>query len=358
MASGFIRHRVVQVHPSLRCNLNCAHCYSSSGPRARAEIGLRALVDRLTRLRAEGYEVVSFSGGEPLLYPAFDEAVDEAVALGFRVNLVSNGLLWTAQRAARLAGRVSLVGLSLDGAPARHDQMRGKAGAFERLLRRLPVLRDWGIRYALAHCVTRNSIEDLPWLLEFAVEQGAAALQIHPLTLLGRGVACASMALTQAELARVFLIVELLRSEAGSTAIQLDLVATRDALARQGDYAALGPTPAGLPLSALINPIVIDEAGALWPLAYGMAPALRLDADDDGWAAVERVRASGAATLRGLLQGALNELERTRPRFVDWYGFVTAFSHEWARGDAWRGVDLELSSSPRPAGVRSLPTIG
>lgn len=329
MPSGFIRHRVVQVHPSLRCNLSCVHCYSSSGPRARAELGLRTLVDRLTRLRAEGYEIVSFSGGEPLLYPAFDEAVTEAVALGFRVNLVSNGLLWTAERAARLAGKVSLVGLSLDGTPARHDRMRGTTGAFERLSRRLPVLRDAGIRFALAHCVTRDSIEDLPWLLEFAVEQGAVAMQLHPLTLLGRGTECASMALTQSELARVFLIAELLRAEAGDTAIQLDLVATRDAIARQGDYAALGPAAIGLPLSALVNPIVMDEHGALWPLAYGMAPAMRIDAEGDGWSAVQRTRADGAARLRGLLQGALTELERTWPRFVDWYGFVAAFSHAW-----------------------------
>jgi Fe-coproporphyrin III synthase len=30
--------RVLQVHPTRRCNLSCLHCYSYSGPTARDEL--------------------------------------------------------------------------------------------------------------------------------------------------------------------------------------------------------------------------------------------------------------------------------------------------------------------------------
>ena len=55
---------VLQVHPTRRCNLTCAHCYSDSGPRAGDEMPLEVLEDLVTD--AAGYEV-TFSQGCPVL---------------------------------------------------------------------------------------------------------------------------------------------------------------------------------------------------------------------------------------------------------------------------------------------------
>src|SRR5260370_16794087 len=60
--------RILQIHPTRRCNLRCLHCYSSSGPEERGELPAALLADALTDAAAEGFTVASFSGGDPLLY--------------------------------------------------------------------------------------------------------------------------------------------------------------------------------------------------------------------------------------------------------------------------------------------------
>jgi molybdenum cofactor biosynthesis enzyme MoaA len=56
-------------------------------------------------LRAEGYEAVSMSGGEPLVYREIGAVVRSAKELDFRVTMVTNGLLVGAQHAGRVRTR-------------------------------------------------------------------------------------------------------------------------------------------------------------------------------------------------------------------------------------------------------------
>lgn len=35
--------RILQIHPTLRCNLRCEHCYSSSGPWEHQELDLNVV---------------------------------------------------------------------------------------------------------------------------------------------------------------------------------------------------------------------------------------------------------------------------------------------------------------------------
>ncbi|HLT36921.1 MAG TPA: radical SAM protein, partial [Enhygromyxa sp.] len=286
-ASGFLHSRVVQVHPTLRCNLACSHCYSSSGPDATHELPPETLIAMLARLRAEGYGVVSFSGGEPLVYRGFSEVAHAARELGYRVNLISNGLLLSPGRIDQLAGVVSRVGVSIDGSEPVHDRIRGP-GTFARTTRRLAHLRERGIVFGIAHCVTRESIADLPWLLEYCIEQGASLLQLHPLAAVGRAAGDDPRRLRAVDLARLYLIARLFEVEAGDALqIQLDLAPIEQVLASRDRYPVLAE-PAGdrRPLAELVNPVVLDEHGRLWPLAHGMAGTQRIvDGPADDWGA-------------------------------------------------------------------------
>jgi len=84
--------------------------------------------------------LVSFSGGEPLLHPGLAGIVSQAGSAFPSASLVVlSGLYDTGKfdrflRAlpAGLPGRLH-IGSSLDGPPAVHDKMRGRAGAFDGL---------------------------------------------------------------------------------------------------------------------------------------------------------------------------------------------------------------------------------
>ena len=65
-------------------------------------------------MRVEGYAVISLSGGDPLAYPQLGEIVARSQALGFRVTMVSNGLL-AVERMDPVLSRLDSIAISFDG---------------------------------------------------------------------------------------------------------------------------------------------------------------------------------------------------------------------------------------------------
>src|ERR1051325_1619394 len=102
-------YRVLQLHPTRRCNLRCRHCYSSSGPEERDELDVALLCEALSDAQAEGYTVAGFSGGEPLLYKPLRTALEHARTCGMTTTVTSNGMLLDAQRLEILQGTVCLL---------------------------------------------------------------------------------------------------------------------------------------------------------------------------------------------------------------------------------------------------------
>ncbi len=281
MQAQCTRIGTVQVHPSRYCNLRCRHCYSASGPEWREALPPGLLIDALAAARAEGYGRVSLSGGEPLLYRGLPELLRAARGLGLLSTLTTNGIPMTAKRLGALRDDLDLVAVSLDGTPARHDAMRGP-GTFARMRARLPLLRDSGIPFGFIVTLTRESLHDLAWVAEFAIEQGAALLQIHPLEEVGRaeaetaGEAPDDLVANAAYLA--FLRLEALVGD--RITLQLDL-AHRD-LIREAPWRVYAdappPAPPGpeVPLAALVDTLVIEEDGTVVPLQYGLPRSLAL----------------------------------------------------------------------------------
>jgi hypothetical protein len=281
-----------------------------------------------------------------LVYPAFFEAAEAARRLGFRVNLITNGLRLNPTCLDRLEPMISLIGVSLDGTRELHDRMRGP-GTFDRTVRRIERLRTRGLRFGIAHCVTRSSIPELPRLLELSSSLGAQLLQLHPLTLNGRAATdCRTEALTGSDLARVFLIAELFRIQVGeSLHVQLDVASTQQALEGRRRYRVLEVSAArGESLSDLVNPLIVDERGQLWPLAYGMAQSQRIASADSSWK--EQVAAyvgKRGEPLRALIEETLTLLATQPSGFVDWYGLLVEESRR-----------RELSKRPRGSVVLPL----
>lgn len=70
--------RILQIHPSRQCNLSCLHCYSSSSPHEKEHLTLKLLCDAISDAAAEGFNYVSLSGGEPMLYKPLVELLEHA----------------------------------------------------------------------------------------------------------------------------------------------------------------------------------------------------------------------------------------------------------------------------------------
>jgi len=279
--------RIVQIHPTRRCNLRCLHCYSTSGPEERGQLAAALLRDLLTDAAAEGYSVASFSGGEPLLYRPLPDLLAHAHRCGMVTTVTTNGMLLDERRLAELAGAADLVAISLDGVPASHDRMRADPRAFSTMASRLPGLRSSGIPFGFIFTLTQYNLHELEWVAGFALEQGARLLQIHPLEAEGRAAThLPGESPDGIEGAYAFLLASRLQEAVGDRLrVQLDLVSRLGMAERPGLFYADPADPAvpedfeklpSGPLAERISPLVIESDGTVVPMEHGFSRALVL----------------------------------------------------------------------------------
>lgn len=330
-------YRIFQVHPTLRCNLKCLHCYSSSGPEERGALPAAPLLASVRAAAAEGYNVLSVSGGEPLLYPALAELLEEGRAAGMVTMVASNGMLLDARRLAVLRGRADLVAISLDGVPASHDRIRGSERAFSRMEARLSGVRESGIPFAFLCTLSQGNAHELEWIAEFAFRQGAALLQVHPLEAVGR----AHRLLPgeepdDTEMAVAWLEVQRLQAlYAGRLSIHTDLV---DFEQVRGDPACLLADgcrdAARVPLGELVSPLVVEADGTVVPLQYGFARthALGCITREPLEEMAARWKAERYPAFAALCRGTYERMGTAALPIANWYRLVAQ--------DAEHGVPL------------------
>jgi len=263
----------IQLHVSRRCNIRCLHCYSHSGPEESQELPLDLAQQSVRDAVSEGYGNLAISGGEPLLYKPLRELLTTAKSLGMVNTVTTNGMLLDARRLKMIDGVIDLVAISLDGAPESHNQMRNSPRAFETMVQRLPALRDSGIPFGFLFTLTQYNLHELAWVADFALNEGARSLQIHPLEECGRASEeLVGEAPDAREKSVAFLEFLRVQSQARDRLhVQIDLadsVSLRDRPERVYANTTSDDLTAE-PLANLLNPLVVEIDGTVSPLQFG-----------------------------------------------------------------------------------------
>jgi uncharacterized Fe-S cluster-containing radical SAM superfamily protein len=142
------------------CNIACANCYIDSSPTNDALTYLtradaRAYLDEIASLGL-GTSEIGFTGGEPFMNPDILEMIEDALAAGHRVLVLTNAMRpmmrWDHRlsRLAAVGGDRLTLRVSLDHhTGAVHDAERGE-GSWDKAWEGLRWLRDHGFRIAIA----------------------------------------------------------------------------------------------------------------------------------------------------------------------------------------------------------------
>jgi heme b synthase len=173
-----------------RCNLRCQHCRAVAQAEAvEGELSTAEIVRVAHEIRESADPIMILTGGEPLARADFFDIAAACTGLFSRVALATNGTLVDDGLARRIvSGGIQRVSISLDGAsPQTHDAFRGLPGAFADALRGLAALQRAGASVQINVTVTRHNEDELPTLLEFALEQGIAAFHVFMLVPVGCG---------------------------------------------------------------------------------------------------------------------------------------------------------------------------
>jgi MoaA/NifB/PqqE/SkfB family radical SAM enzyme len=91
---------LAHIIPIRRCNLACAYC--NEYDKVSTPVPTGEMVRRIDLLGALGTEIITFSGGEPLLHPDLDDLIRRIRSHGRIATLITNGYLLTPDRIRRL----------------------------------------------------------------------------------------------------------------------------------------------------------------------------------------------------------------------------------------------------------------
>jgi MoaA/NifB/PqqE/SkfB family radical SAM enzyme len=171
---------ILQFQYDYTCNFHCEHCCITKLRRKKGERCFTiADVRELSRQADEmGLAHIVITGGEPLLFPDFDEIVKAIDPQKFYITSDTNGWFLNTEKARHLKSiGVDKIQLSLDSLSAtEHDEFRHKEGSHERAVRAIDACLDTGLNIILATVVTKQRIrsEEFIEFLEFAKKKGVA----------------------------------------------------------------------------------------------------------------------------------------------------------------------------------------
>ncbi|MHA1377950.1 MAG: radical SAM protein [Candidatus Helarchaeota archaeon] len=155
--------RNILIPITLRCNLNCLHCYI--GEKKAVDISF----DLIKRVVPEFYNMqglrILISGGEPLLHPQFNEIIEFISKFRLRLIVLTNGTLITPKKAEFLKKYVNEVQISIDGLES-HNRFRADKKAYSRAINGIELLKSENISVEVATMIHKDNIEELPQLSE------------------------------------------------------------------------------------------------------------------------------------------------------------------------------------------------
>jgi selenobiotic family peptide radical SAM maturase len=157
----------IQWHITQACDLHCKHCYDrSKRSPLRLDQALRILDDLRTFCRSRNVRGhVSFTGGNPLLYPHFFELYRGASERGLAMAILGNPAPREQIEEIVAIERPVFFQVSLEGLPEHNDMIRGP-GHFKRVIEFLGVLRELEVSSMVMLTLTKDNIDQVLPLAE------------------------------------------------------------------------------------------------------------------------------------------------------------------------------------------------
>ncbi|MCG8614593.1 MAG: thio(seleno)oxazole modification radical SAM maturase SbtM, partial [Desulfobacterales bacterium] len=177
----------LQWHVTQACDLHCRHCYDRSDRTKMSFAEARRILDDFftftQAMNVRGH--ITFTGGNPLLYPDFSRLYKATSDLGFSAAILGNpasaGILSSLQDIQPMTH----FQISLEGLETYNDYIRGQ-GHFKRSLAFLDILREKNIYAMVMLTLNRDNMDQVLPLAE-VLRDRADSFTFNRLALVGEG---------------------------------------------------------------------------------------------------------------------------------------------------------------------------
>lgn len=177
----------LQWHITHACDLHCRHCYDRS-VRTQMEFDQALLIlDDLRSFCRSNYVrgAISFTGGNPFLYPYFFELYRAASDRGFTTAILGNPVPRGTLEHLLDIKKPTHFQVSLEGLPEHNDYIRG-TGHFTRVVEFLTVLKDLKIFSMVMLTLTKDNINQILPLTDI-LRDLADRFHFNRLSMVGEG---------------------------------------------------------------------------------------------------------------------------------------------------------------------------
>ena len=176
-----------QWHVTQACDLHCTHCYDRSDRETMPLKNAYAVLEDFDRFcsgrNVRGY--ISFSGGNPLLYPYFVTLYRRASEYGFGLAILGNPASREEIEEINAIRRPDFFQVSLEGLDMTNDGVRGP-GHFDRTLRFLDTLRELDVYSMVMLTLTEANVDEVLPLAE-VLRDRADVFHFNRLSTTGEG---------------------------------------------------------------------------------------------------------------------------------------------------------------------------
>jgi Fe-coproporphyrin III synthase len=248
-------------------------------------LGKDLVLRSLSEVEDLGIGRVHLTGGEPFLYPHLAEVLSFISRQeGFVSAISTNGTLIDDSWIEPLRESRIIVNVSIDGPVEYHDRFRGLKGAFLKANENIKRMLDADIPVSVVTTVCQDNLAYLPWLAEWAWNNGIKNVTIQPLLRLGRAEAISDRKLSQVQICDMFFRLSDLCQEYRSKGVGFGLAY------RNRDYMLEHPCVAYVCNGAKchrnvakeIKKLIIREDGTVLPEVETLNPRFSLGNLNDG----------------------------------------------------------------------------
>lgn len=169
---------IIQFQYNYKCNFRCEHCSVKrfQGKKDARSFTIKDVKELSRQADDMGLAQIVITGGEPLIFPDFDEIVEAIDPQKFYIVVDTNGWMLDEEKAMHLKSiGVDKIQLSLDSlSPEEHDSFRHAKGSHERALKAIDASLKAGLNIILSTVVTKQRIHSDEFIeyLEFAKGKG------------------------------------------------------------------------------------------------------------------------------------------------------------------------------------------
>jgi len=180
----------LKIEVTHRCSMSCIHCSSDATPDCTRQMDIENCIRIIREAMSLGAKEVIFSGGEPLLWPSLESAIQVASTSGAFVTIYTTGIAPEARQQFYLLKNAGLkkAVFSIFGSSSEvHERITRMRGSFERTIAALKYALELNLEVELHFVPLSINFRELSGVGRMAQKTGIRRISVLRFVPQGRG---------------------------------------------------------------------------------------------------------------------------------------------------------------------------